>query len=175
MPESFNPRTAASLAIMRERPDVEAVEFDDTGEHVFLLTPDPDRGKAWVRYRLGPTSRRFVRGEFPNLPVGALLLDLLPPANERLYLDMLRPLLEAFVAVAPNVIAYEGLGIKVAEDEVRGYPDGSPETAAQVIADYLVEAFPEVDPQELGYVFEALGALVEDVGVRLQHPELYDD
>jgi hypothetical protein len=76
-------KVALEAAIHRTHPNVEAVEFEDDGEHVLLLTPDPEKGKVWLRYKLSAEAQRVVLGEYPTIPEDGLLLELLPPQEAR--------------------------------------------------------------------------------------------
>ncbi len=73
-------RVALESVIRREAPAVEAVDFDDDGEHVYLLLDD-DEGGHWLRFRLDAAARQLVLGEFPTVPAGMMLV-LHPPRGE---------------------------------------------------------------------------------------------
>jgi hypothetical protein len=78
MTEATDNRATVEAAIRRTQPNVEAVKFDDDREHVWLLTPYPEVGEVWTRYKLGPTTQRFLLDGHPTAPEDGLTLELLP-------------------------------------------------------------------------------------------------
>ena len=79
MADELDPRATLIAAIKRETGTEEVWITEDDPGHVLVLDQDATGKPVYARYELSPSAQQFLAGEFPDVPVDGLVIEIHRP------------------------------------------------------------------------------------------------